>query len=638
MKGINYILICASLLSAAGCSRYLDVVPDNIATIENAFTSRTTAEKFLFTCYAYMPAHGEPASAGFVLGDEFWLPYPQMPQYYANDAFENIAMGNQNVIDPALNYWDGSRGGKPLFRGIRDCNIFLENIDAVPGMQSTEKRRWAAEVKFLKAYYHFWLLRMYGPIPIVRENMPISSGVEEVKVTREPIDSCFAYINALITEAAPDLPLTITNESSEMGRITRVAALGIKASILVTAASPLFNGNTDFNDLKGSDGETLFNTTRDPEKWKIAAEACKEAVDAAHDAGHKLYKYQPVLGTYNLTKPTLIQMSIRNSIAEKWNPEIIWGDPNSLADNIQRLSQARIDPARRINQGPRSLLAPPLRIAELFYTKNGVPINEDKTWDYAGRYALKVAGDADSINLQKGYETVSLHFDRENRFYASLAFDGGTWYGQGRYDDRSPFVVQAKAGQTASRSNQSLYSVTGYWPKKLVHFQNIILEGSGQAYDVNPYPWPVLRLAELYLLYAEALNEWTGPDAEIYQWIDKVRHRAGLMPVETSWAQFSRNSGKPATQEGLRDIIQQERLIELAFEGHRYWDLRRWKLAREVFNNERIQGWDIAQSEAQFYYRIRTIFTKKFNTRDYFWPIAENNIIVNDQLVQNPGW
>ncbi|QEC53050.1 putative outer membrane starch-binding protein [Anseongella ginsenosidimutans] len=638
MKCIKIFLVLLLSVALASCSKYLDVVPDNVATIENAFSSRNTAEKFLFTCYAYLPAHGSPTGVPFTAGDEFWLPFPQNSQYYFNDPFEMIARDNQSAFDPSLNYWDGSRGGKPMFRAIRDCNIFLENIDAVPGMQSAEKKRWIAEVKFLKAYYHFWLVKLYGPVPLIKENLPISAGVDEVKAKREPVDSCFAYIESLLDEAVPDLPLTITDEANELGRISRVTCLSVKASIMVAAASPLFNGNTDYTGFKDKEGTTLFNTAYDQSKWEKAAESCKEAVLAAEEAGLQLYRYTPVVSGNTLSETTITQMSIRNSIAEKWNAEIIWANPNSLAENIQRLAQARIDPLRIISQGPRSLLAPPLKMAELFYTKNGVPIEEDRTWDYDGRYALRTATEAEKYNLQPGYQTVALHFDRENRFYADLAFDGSVWYGQGRYDDNSPFVVQARRGQSASRTVGTLYSVTGYWPKKLVHYQNIILEGSGQAYSVVPYPWPVMRLADLYLLYAEALNESGRPYEEVCTWLNLVRERAGLLSVQESWKQFSTNPSKYTTQNGLRDIIQQERLIEMAFEGQRFWDLRRWKKAREVLNNNQIQGWDIEQSEAALYYRVKTLYTKKFSNRDYFWPIASRNLLIDNELVQNPGW
>src|SRR3546814_4028896 len=105
--------------------------------------------------------------------------------------------------------------------------------------------------------------------------------------------------------------------------------------------------------------------------------------------------------------------------------------------------------------------------------------------------------------------TVGLHFDREPRFYASLAFDGALWYGQGRLDDTQPWTVQSKLGQPQARVSSNRYSVTGYWPKKLVSYENII--GTGSTYTLRTYPWPVMRLADLYLMYAEAMNELNGP-------------------------------------------------------------------------------------------------------------------------------
>lgn len=621
----------------AGCGKYLDVVPDNVATIENAFTSRTTAEKFLFTCYSYLPAHGHAGAVPFLAGDEFWLPYPQVPQFYVNYIFEGVAMGNQSVISPQMNYWDGTNGGKPLFRALRDCNIFLENMPGVPGMQERERRKWIAEVKFLKAYYHYWLLRIYGPIPIIRDNIDISAGTEGVLVKRAPVDSCFNYIVQLLDEATDDLPLRLENENSEAGRITRPALLAIKANVLVEAASPLFNGNTDFANLKNRDGQQLFNTAPDQSKWVRAAEACKVAVDACHEAGLKLYEYNPAVVSTQLSDTTITQMSIRNAIAEKWNSEIIWGNTNSMAWEIQRLAQAKIDPSRLNNLGLRSMLAPTLKMAELFYTKNGVPINEDITWDYANRYELRVAENAHRFNLIPGYETVALHFDRENRFYADLAFDGGVWYGQGKFDDKDPWTVRAKFKQHAGKSGMFQYSITGYWPKKLVHFQNVIEAGDGGAYTVVEYPWPVMRLANLYLLYAEALNESQGPVPEAMRWANEVRKRAGLPGIAEAWGTYSRIPAKFTTKEGLRSILQQERLIELAFEGQRFWDARRWKKATEMFNTS-VQGWDIGQEETRLYYRAKTLYVRQFGTRDYLWPISENNLILNRNIVQNPGW
>src|SRR3546814_16578863 len=97
-------------------------------------------------------------------------------------------------LSPYLDYWDGGNGGRSMFEAIRDCNTFLENIHSVPDMEEPEKKRWIAEVKFLKAYYHWFLFRMYGPIPIMDKNFPISSTPEQVQVYREPVDSVVNYI------------------------------------------------------------------------------------------------------------------------------------------------------------------------------------------------------------------------------------------------------------------------------------------------------------------------------------------------------------------------------------------------------------------------------------------------------------
>jgi len=633
-----YSILLLSIATLFSCDKYLDVVPDGVPTIENAFTSRTMAEKYLFTCYSYMPSHASyEENPAFYAGDEFWAPFPQIPQFFSSVTYEALGRNNQSIINPRLNYWDGGNGGKSLFQALRDCNIFLENIGDVPGMQEIERKRWIAEVKFLKAYYHYYLVRMYGPIPIIRKNLPISASVSEVQVKREPVDSVFNYITELVDEAIPDLPLTIQNENDELGRITRLVAASGKAVFLVEAASPLFNGNDNMANFTGIDGEPLFSSQPDPEKWKRAADACKEAIDLCHSQNVSLYEFNTNVFSRPVSDTTAIQMTLRSVVTERWNREIIWGNASSLSNTVQALAQARVDPTKVNNLGVRSILAPTLQVVETFYTRNGVPIDEDRTWDYANRYALRTAYEADRFNIGLGRETAGLHFDRENRFYASVGFDGGTWFGQGNLNDSSPWVLSAKAKEFSGKRSVSLYSVTGYWPKKLVHYQNIIQPGDGAGYSIVSYPWPVIRLADLYLLYAEALNEYGGPTDEAFVWIDRVRARAGLKGVRESWTSYSKNPNKFSTKEGLRDIIQQERLIELAFEGHRFWDIRRWKRGREFFNAS-IKGWDIEQEETALYYRVKSLYTKSFNVKDYFWPIRESSLIRNRNLVQNPGW
>src|SRR3546814_3073671 len=125
-------------------------------------------------------------------------------------------------------------------------------------MEEYELKQWIAEVKFLKAYYHYWLLRMYGPIPLISENLIISAGVETVQVKREPVDVCFDYIVQLLDEASPYLPVEHMNEYDARGRITRVILLAVTAKLSTDSASPLFNGNADYANFKYKEGPVLF--------------------------------------------------------------------------------------------------------------------------------------------------------------------------------------------------------------------------------------------------------------------------------------------------------------------------------------------------------------------------------------------
>ena len=137
-------------------------------------------------------------------------------------------------------------------------------------------------------------------------------------------------------------------------------------------------------------------------------------------------------------------------------------------------------------------------------------------------------------------------------------------------------------------------------------------------------------------MYAEALNEVKdSPDDEVYRYVDLVRERAGLEGVVDSWGKYSINPDKPMTQGGMRQIIRNERLNEMAGEGRRFWDLRRWKqdLPSEV------RGWNIKGQSAQEFYRVTTLYRRtKYSYKDYLWPLKVSSLLKNPNLVQNPGW
>ncbi|WP_257669724.1 RagB/SusD family nutrient uptake outer membrane protein [Parapedobacter tibetensis] len=634
---IKPLVLIGGMIFLLGSCKYLDVVPEGVSTIDNAFSMRNQAIKYLYTCYSYMPKDGniglDPA---LMSGDEVWaVPQGSGAVIPFNYEAVNIALGAQNASSPLIHSWNS------LYQGIRTCNIFLENIGNVPDLEDWERYQWVSEVKVLKAYYHFRLLRMYGPIPVIKVNLPIDASEEDVRVARDPVDSCVSYIVQLLDESVEGLPITIASRGEELGRITKPIALALKARVLVTAASPLFNGNADQTTLRNPDGTVLFNQGSDAGKWVIAAQACKDAIDVCvGELGMGLYAY-PGNPQFPLSDTILTELTLRNAFAERWNDDIIWANTQSLSANLQQNSAPKLD-IRYIDYSQmRMLTGAPIKIAEQFYSNNGVPIREDRDWDYSRRFEVKTATVADNRYIRQDYQTAYLNFKREPRFYANLGFDGGIWYGQGVYDDRNPsslYYMTGRKGQMHGAGGSHFGPITGYQIKKWIHFENVQI--SLTSYSIRNYAWPLFRLSDLFLLYAEALNEAANTDAnrtQALEYVDMVRERAGLKSVNEAWTQHSTNPDKFRSQEGLRQIIHQERLNELCFEGQRFWDIRRWKTLADYYGTP-IQGWDLQQADPAYYYRPRLVFRQEYRLRDYFWPIAQADLTVNPNMVQNIGW
>lgn len=633
-RNLTYLFLLAGGMALTQSCSYLDVVPDKIGTIDNSFTNRNEAEKYLYTCYSYIPKNDNPYDNVALMGaDELWSYYPITP--YNDFGPWKIALGQQNSNNPFCNMW------YVYYRGIRDCNIFLDNVqdpDKVGDLTPSMRKRWIAEVKYLKAYYHFCLFRMYGPIVIADENLPISATPEEVRKKREPVDKVVQYIVDLLDECIEDLPRVINNKGSELGRVTQIANLTLKARLLVTAASPLFNGNKDYANYVDKDGEHLFNSTEDPAKWDDAITACKEAIDASQqpELGIELYSYKSNL---ILSPETKCQLSIRNSVTEKWNSELIWGLSARSDAHLQNLCMTRVGAYPNNMWGGQEMLNPTMEATNLYYTRNGVPMDEDKTWNYADRFKVKMHTNEQPYELASYYETIQMNFDREPRFYANIGFDGCTWYQYNCPSDSEKDIWTAKnrAGQPQGKLGSNSYTTTGYWTKKLVSAN---YEVTQSGYTTERFPWPEMRLTDLYLLYAEALNEKDDANNRelAISYLDLIRERAGLKGIKESWGTYSKYPNKYKTQDGLREIIQRERAIELMFEGSRFWDLRRWKTANKVLN-EKIHGWNFEGETPAEYYAPRNLYTLKFVApRDYFWPIHQNDLVVNPKLVQNPGW
>ncbi|MFA7491926.1 MAG: RagB/SusD family nutrient uptake outer membrane protein [Proteiniphilum sp.] len=637
-----FIVILTIGSTVISCKDYLDVVPDNTATIDHAFRNRHEAEKFLYGCFSFLPNHADPASNPALLGgDEVWY---IDPANIVSPILWNIAKGSQGTNSPFADYWASVgdkynlRGGKALFTALTDCNIFLENIYTPKDLDDYERDWWIAEVTFLKAYYHFYLFRMYGPIPLIKENLPTSASSNEVRRYREPVDDVVNYIVELLDSSIEYLPMEILDITSDLGRPTKVTALALKAQVLTLAASPLFNGNTDYAKIVDNKGRQLFPQDYQLQKWQRAADALKEAIDIAHEAGHELFNFRTLPFSNNLSDYTILAMQVRGAVTERWNKEIIWGESNVNPDPLQRVCSPAWNPDNN-SGGIGKSYAPTLQIVEQFYTYNGVPIEEDKEWVGINPMDFRIGNSSHKYYIREGFQTINLHFYREARFYGAITFDGGTFYGNGRINaDNDMWYTQMKgldAGGGIAPTER--YSSTGYLCKKLTHYLTSVPVANSNI-NCYRYAFPIIRLADLYLMYVEALNEVKAvPDAEVYEYIDLVRARTGLKGVVESWRDYSLNPDKPSTQEGMREIIRRERLNELAFEGSRFWDLRRWKLAEEYMNRP-IRGLNIVGPTAAEFYQVKEVYAPTFTKKDYLWPIRQSVLLKNTNLVQNLGW
>lgn len=653
-KNIIISLFTAALLFVPACN-YLEVVPDNTVELSNLFETKSKAYRALADCYSYMPnirdIHASMASAG----DE-WV--GRLDAEVANN--RGYTRGSKlmrdwnSASDPILGFWTGAGGASDLYEGIRICNIFLNGLNPkIPKLSEEEYLDWTAQVKVLKAYYHFYLLRLYGPIVLVDRNFEPYDDIEDIRQERQTVETCFQFILKLIDEALYDedgnlkMDLPDSRNDSDLGQIDRLVALSLRAKILLYRASPFYNGNKEYYaNFKNSAGEPFFPQEYDPEKWKEALDAIDLAITKAEENGKELYTYKK---QYKFWDQEDAQTSgilkycynDRFAICDQWNSELIWGMSNVLVGSIggtfSVVSNTR-DPNNNSATGSWQWMGASYRSSELFYTKNGVPITEDKTFDYANRLEIVDIPDVDYHRgyMQPGEQTVKLYLDREPRFYAWMATDRCIWRD---YDTR--LYMQMRYGEIPggrNAGNATDYYWTGIAVKKYVH-----PESRSQAWQrVVYFPYPMIRLADLYLMYAEAYNEYYGPGDPAYAKIDAVRARSGLLrPVKDLWNDGSivKDVGKAETKEGLRDIIQTERMIELSFEGQTFYDVCRWKRGADFYNLP-VQGWNAPDGDtAEKFYQLQTWQQRVWITpKSYLMPIPNGELDRNPKLVQNPGY
>lgn len=610
MKGHIYTISLILIVSVISSCDYLNVEPEQITTEENVWNDIDNAEQVLARLYNALP-------------NDLWSEY-----HAATDMSKHHW---ENTIPLLYNYGSWSPTNNPFgnwggrYQDIRRATLFMKNIDNVPYPEDRrsyyEPRipRYKAEARFLRAMFYFELFKRYGPVPITFKPLDVSTP-SSAKLPRNSVDEVVEFIVGQCDTAAAKLPENYSD--AEKGRITKGAALALKSRTLLYAASPLFNGNTLYSDVTNSNGEPLFPQAYDNEKWMRAANAAKEVLD---------------LGRYQLYNPTpenpvntYAQLFYTRNYSEFILPFMIGNNRNFEQHYLPNGSSF----------GGYGKYSPFQELVDAYEMDNGYPISDPNSgytsegfWDgqlWDGRKYSEVK------------KVSNMYKNRDPRFYATIFFNRSVW----TYD-----IVQRPAifswvgnnnGDVDGWPKAGTNSESGYNIRKFSSPEVDLKNGQGTAQR----NYPIFRLAEIYLNYAEAMNEYLSvPDQRVYDAINMVRKRVNMpeLPIRS----------EDQTKEGMRKRIHNERRIELAFENHRFWDVRRWMIAKRVDNGP-VHGLNSLPSQQELeatefppdsreageavFYREVEIQNRVFEDKHYLMPIPKEEIDKNPNMVQNYGW
>ena len=624
------ILITLSFLLLLTSCEYLDVVPEGKATQDDIWKTTQQAEKYRYYMRTYMPnLIGYDWSPDQFAGDDMITGGVGTTYWFSS---KSLIYGEENANVTYFGRWApySTSGGTnyDIYRGIRYAFYLLDNVYKVPAISPENAARYAGEAWYLIGYYHQLLLEYYGPIILVKRYIPNDAPDSEIFVPRSPYDECVKYIAECYDKAAELLPETVID--TELGLPTRMSALSYKARLLLYAASPLVNGNSDYVGFDNHDGTPLMNTTYDPEKWKKAMEAAAEAISVAE-------KFNSELGRQNFMLYTSADSSLPNDergrrnyrdafTKEHWNGlEFIEakGDRGGCQTLQQLMGPRPI--ANNMSLGWKTTSVPTMEAVEMYYTKNGLPWEDDPETKDIDPYAY---------NAEAG--TVNLHLYKEPRFYASVGYDRGTYEIDGK--EITLYLRGGELHGSTLKETDEYQSCTGYLCQKWIPKASTYSIPSN-SFSFYYYAYPYLRLPELYLSYAEADFEYNGSlSTQSLEYINLVRKRCGLPTFQASWAL----AGGIPTGQKLRKVLHQERSIEFLFEGRRLHDLRRWKEAPEVMNKEP-RSWNRDGKTAEEFYqvieanqggRVRIFESPK----SYWMAVPMSEINKNPNLVQNPGY
>ena len=500
---------------------------------------------------------GDGTNPGFGRGFEYamWSSITD-ESIYNND--DNTWLIQRGLLAPENTGIAGTIWGRS-YRSIRECNYALQNIAQVV-MSDAHKNRLIAELKFIRAYRYHDLIRNYGGVVLMGDDVyNLSDNLQDDKLfTRSSLKDCMNYVLGQLDEAAAGLPENNDN-TWLLGRATKGAALALKSRLTLYGASPLYNTNS----------------------WQDAVTAAQAVIS--------LNKYSLYTGGYS------------NLFFDANNSETIFARLYTKNAGHTHLE---------IANGPNSYGGwggnlPLQNLVDDYEMDNG-----------------KAITDAES-----GYNAQDPYTNRDPRFYATILYNGASYRGS-TIETFTPGGKDSKDGPDNWNTSK-----TGYYLKKFMNDAYPLQNPWGNA---GFQPWYYIRYAEVLLNFAEASNEVNGADAvpsgstlSARTAINLIRARAGMPDLESGMS-----------QDAMREAIRYERRVELAFEEHRFYDVRRWKIAN-VTENKPAGGITVTKnSDGTFTYATKTALDgRAFTDKMYWLPIPRSEIQAsNNKIEQNPGY
>ena len=457
-----------------------------------------------------------------------------------------------------------------VYQYIRKTNLVLEYIHYCDNLSESKMAQYIGEAKLHKALLHYEMLKRYGGITIMDDLFEGGN----IELPRNTFEECVEYIVHLCEEAAGGLPLRYPD--NDYGRLTKGAALGLKAKVLLYAASPLFNENP----IAGTN-EIQRYASADNTRWDRAAKAALDVINLKMPDGSPVYELFPSYERLFFTREE--------------NREFMIMRMQGMTNNVE------------VRNGPAGY--------------PGATGNTSLTQEFIDMFELtsgKLPKDDTNYDPQKPWE------NRCKRFYASVLYNGAFWW------DREVETFVGGKDYTAL-SSTAKGCVTGYTLRKHLDPEVRISGVQKKTY----HDFPLLRFAEILLTYAEAANEYNGmsdddlvDDDMVYSCVNRLRERAGLPMIEDK------------TKGEMREIIHRERTVELAFECVRYFDLRRWREAERVLNRpvHGVQITKDVETGDFVYSDPIEVEERIFPERCYYYPIPQSELNKNAALTKNPGW